>query len=193
MSRNTAFTYKGKAVKVQEVSKELGVRYVLEGSVRKAGDQVRVTAQLIDATTDQHLWAERYDRPLTDIFALQDALVHKMVTTLQLQLSLREQGRLVRKTTENLEAYDAFLHGQAYFWRFTREGNAQARQLFEHAVALDPTYAEAYAFLGRTYSLEWSSRRSRDPQVLEQTLELIHKAVALDDTLPWAYAMLSWT
>src|SRR5712691_2333087 len=151
ISRNTAFTYKGKAMKVQEVRQELGVRYVLEGSVRKAGDQVRITAQLIDATTDHHLWAERYDRPLTDIFALQDALVHKMVTTLQLQLSLREQGILVRKTQENLEAYDAFLRGRTYFNRRTREGNAQARQMFEQAVALDPTYAEAYTWLGLTY------------------------------------------
>jgi adenylate cyclase len=154
ISRNSAFTYKGKAVKVQEVSRELGVRYVLEGSVRKAGDQVRITAQLIDATTDRHLWAERYDRPLTDIFALQDALVQKMVTTLQLQLSLREQGVLVRRPQENLEAYDAFLRGLAYFYRFTKEGNAQARQLFEQAVALDPTYAEAYAWLGATYNME---------------------------------------
>jgi len=124
--------------------------------VRKAGDQVRITAQLIDATTDQHLWAERYDRPLTDLFALQDVLVHKIVTTMQLQLSLREQGVLARKTTENLEAYDAFLRGLGYISRSTREGNAQARQLFEQAVALDPTYAEAYAKLGWTYRLEWT-------------------------------------
>jgi adenylate cyclase len=192
ISRNSAFTYKGKAVKVQEVSKELGVRYVLEGSVRKAGDQVRVTAQLIDATTDHHLWAERYDRPLQDIFALQDALVHKMVTTLKLQLSVREQGLLVRKTQENLEAYDAFLRGLMYFYRFTKEGNTQARQMFEHAVALDPTYAEAYAFLGLTYRLEWSNRWSQEPQALEQAFELAQKALALDDTQLWAYALLGW-
>jgi adenylate cyclase len=191
ISRNSAFTYKGKAVKVQEVSRELGVRYVLEGSVRKAGDQVRITAQLIDATTDRHLWAERYDRPLTDIFVLQDALVQKMVTTLKLQLSLREQGVLVRRPQENLEAYDAFLRGLAYFYRFTKEGNAQARQLFEQAVALDPTYAEAYAWLGATYNMEWSNRWSQDPQALERSVELAHTAIALDDTLPWPYALLS--
>src|SRR5262249_43304180 len=158
ISRNSAFTYKGKAVKVQEVSKELGGHYVLEGSVRKAGDQVRVTAQLIDATTDQHLWAERYDRPLTDIFAVQDAVVQKMVTTLKLQLSLREQGVLARRPQENLEAYDAFLRGLEYFYRLTKEGNVQARQLFEHAMALDPAYAEAYAFLGLNYRLGWLSQ-----------------------------------
>ena len=191
ISRNTAFTYKGKAVKVQEVSKELGVRYVLEGSVRKAGDQVRVTAQLIDATTDQHLWAERYDRPLQDIFALQDALVHKIVTTLQLQLSVRERGYLVRKT-ENVEAYDAFLRGVAYFTGLTRERNAQERQLFEQAVTLEPTYAEAYAFLAGTYRVEWNNRWSQDPQVLERAFELAQQALALDDTLPTAYVVLGW-
>src|SRR5262245_33964292 len=192
ISRHTSPSYKGKAVKVQEVSKELGVRYVLEGSVRKAGDQVRITAQLIDATTDQHLWAERYDRPLQYIFALQDALVHKMVTTLQLQLSVWEYGILVRKTRENLEAYDAFLRGLTYFYRNTREANAQARQTFEHAVALDPTYAEAYAFLGSTYRMEWAGRWSQDPQVLERAFELAQKALALDDTQSWAYVVLSW-
>jgi TolB-like protein len=104
IARNSAFTYKGKAVKVQEVSKELGVRYILEGSVRKADDQVRVTSQLIDTTTGYHLWSERYDRPFKDIFALQDEIVQKIVTTLKLQLTLQEQGYLVRKTTDNLEA-----------------------------------------------------------------------------------------
>jgi tetratricopeptide (TPR) repeat protein len=173
------------------VSKELGVRYVLEGSVRKVGDQVRITAQLIDATTDQHLWAERYDRPLTDIFALQDALVQKIVTTLQLQLTVRERGYLVRKT-ENVEAYDVFLRGAAYFTRGTREANAQARQLYEQAVALDPTYADAYAHLAGTYRVEWSNRWGQDPQVLERAFELAQQARALDDTLPTAYVVLSW-
>src|SRR5436309_8486126 len=143
ISRNSAFTYKGKAVKVRDISREMGVRYVLEGSVRKAGERVRISAQLIDATTDHHLWAERYDRPLTDIFAVQDEIVQKMVTTLKLQLSVREQGLLVRRAQENLEAYEAFLRGLTYFYRLTKEGNAQARQLFEQAVALDPAYAEA--------------------------------------------------
>jgi adenylate cyclase len=191
ISRNTAFTYKGKAVKVQEVSKELGIRYVLEGSVRKAGDQVRITAQLIDATMDQHLWAERYDRPLTGIFALQDALVQKIVTTLQLQLTVRERGYLVRKT-ENVEAYDVFLRGAAYYTRGTREANAQARQLFEQAVALDPTYAEAYAFLAGTYRQEWNSRWTQDPQMLGRAFELAQQARALDDTLPTAHVVFSW-
>jgi len=111
ISRHSAFTYKDKAVKVQEVNKELGVQYMLEGSVQKAGERVRITVQLIDALQDHHLWAERYDRDLKDIFALQDEIVQKIVTTLRLQLTLWEQGYLIRKTTNNLEAYDYFLRG----------------------------------------------------------------------------------
>jgi adenylate cyclase len=111
IARNSAFAYKSKAVKAQDVSRELGVRYVLEGSVRKADSQVRITAQLIDATTGYHLWSERYDRPLKDIFALQDEVVQKIVTTLKLQLTLWEQGFLVRKRMDNLEAYDYYLRG----------------------------------------------------------------------------------
>src|SRR5262249_17750655 len=111
IARNSAFTYKGKAVKVQDVGREMGVRYVLEGSVQKAAQRVRITTQLIEATTGYHLWSEQYDRPLQDLFALQDEIVQKIVTTLQLQLTLQEQGYIVRKTTNNLEAYDVFLRG----------------------------------------------------------------------------------
>ncbi len=191
IARNTAFTYKGKAVNVQDVGKELGVRYVLEGSVQKAGEQVRIVTQLIDTTTGGHLWSERYDRPLQDIFALQDEIVQKIVTTLKLQLTLQEQGYIVRKHTDNLEAYDAFLRGVEYYFRFTKEANAQARQLFEKAIALDPQYAEAYAWLGWTYWLEWGLRWSADPQTLERALALAQQALALDDSLPRAHSLLS--
>jgi adenylate cyclase len=184
IARNSAFTYKGKAVNVQEISKELGVRYVLEGSVRKADSQVRITAQLIDATTGYHLWTERYDRPLQDIFALQDEIVQKVVTTLKLQLTLWEQGLAVRKRTDNLEAYDYFLRGVDSYWRLTKEANAQARQMLEKAIELDPQYAQAYASLGLTYWTEWNWRWSQDPQNLERAFELAQKAIALDDSLP---------
>src|SRR4029453_4888398 len=115
IARNSAFTYKGKAVNMQEIRKELGVHYVLEGSVQKAGEQVRIVTQLIDTTTDSHLWSERYDRSFKDIFALQDEIVQKIVTTLKLQLTLQEQGYIVRKRTDNLEAYDAVLRGVEYY------------------------------------------------------------------------------
>ncbi len=197
ISRNTASTYKGKAVKVQEVSKELGVQYVLEGSVRRADGQVRITAQLIDALQDHHLWTERYDRPLKDIFALQDEIVQKIVTTLKLQLSLWEQGVLVRKTTDNLEAYDYYLRGIESRWRAyygsQKEANVQARQMFEKALELDSTYAEAYVGLGATYFIDgfylsWSPDRT---QSFEQALELLQKAIVLNDSLPQAHQFLS--
>src|SRR5262249_21966675 len=130
IARNSAFTYKGNAVKVQDVSRELGVRYVLEGSVRKAGDQVRITAQLIDATTGEHLWSERYDSPLKDIFTLQDEIVQKIVFALRVKLTPEEQARFKTAPTNNLEAYDYFLRGSQLLSR-TREMNIQARQLFE--------------------------------------------------------------
>ncbi|HEV8714874.1 MAG TPA: tetratricopeptide repeat protein [Candidatus Binatia bacterium] len=190
IARNTAFTYKGKAANVQAVGKELGVRYVLDGSVQKTSEQVRIVAQLVDTTTGGHIWSQRYDRPLKDIFALQDEIVQKIVTTLKLQLTVQEQGYSVRKHTDNLAAYDAFLRGVAYFWRLTKEANAQARQLYEKAIALDPQYAEAYANLGSTYSIEWIWRWSADPQTLERAFELVQKALALDDSLPVAHSRL---
>src|SRR5262245_51765341 len=191
ISRNSAFTYKGKAAKIPDISREMGVRYVLEGSVRRAGERVRITAQLIDATTDHHVWAERYDRALQDIFALQDEITQKIVATLKLQLILQEQGYSVRKHTDNLEAYDAFLRGMEYRWRLTKEANTQARQLFEQALTLDPQYAEADALLGTTYFLEWVWGWSADPQILERAGALAQQAVALDDSLPVAHSLLS--
>src|SRR5262249_13388002 len=156
----------------------------LEGSVQRADQRVRITTQLIDATTGYHLWSEQYDRPLKDLFALQDEIVQKIVTTLKLQLTLREQGQLVRKTTNNLEAYDYYLRGQEYFWRLTKEANAQARQMFEKALALDPQYAEAYASLAGAYYWERAWRWSTDPQTLERAFALAQQAVVLDDSLP---------
>jgi adenylate cyclase len=151
---------------------------------------VRITAQLIDATTGGHLWSEHYDRPLQDIFALQDEVVQKIVTTLKLQLTVQEQGILVRKTTDNLEAYDYYLRGREHFNRFTQEANAQARQMFEKVLELDPKYAEAYAFLGSTYFAEWAWQWSQDSQTLEQAFALAQRAVAVDNSLAQAHATL---
>ena len=191
IARNSAFTYKGKAVKVQDVSREMGVRYVVEGSVQKANQQIRIAVQLIDATTGYHMWSEQYDRPLTDIFALQDEIKQKIVTTLKLQLTLQEQGYVMRKHTDNLEAYDYFLRGVENFNRFTKEANAQARQMYEKAIALDPQYAEAYEWLSVTYFEEWVWHWGADPQTLAHQFEFAQKAVALDDSLPTAHWGLS--
>jgi adenylate cyclase len=191
IARNTAFTYQGKPVNIQDVGKELGVRYVLEGSVQKAGAHIRIVIQLIDTTTGGHLWSQRYDRPLKDLFALQDEIVQKIVTTLKLQLTLQEQGYIVRKRTDNLAAYDAFLRGQEYYFRYTQEANSQARQMWEKAIALDPQYAEAYAWLGLTYWAEWGFRWSAAPETLKRALALAQQAAALDDSLPAAHSIMS--
>jgi len=191
ISRNSVFFYKGKAVKPEQLGRELGVRYVLEGSIRKASNRVRITAQLLDAITGHHLWAERYDRPLTDIFALQDEVTQKIVAALAVRLTEGEQERLVRKNTDNLEAYDSFLRGMEYFLRYTKEANAQARQMFERAIELDPQFAAAYARLGFTHWLDWVAQWSQDlPQSLERSFELAQKAVALDNSLPLAHSVL---
>jgi adenylate cyclase len=166
------------------------VRYVLEGSVQRAGEQVRIVAQLVDTTTGGQLWSQRYDRPVKDIFALQDEIVQKIVTTLKLQLSLQEQGILVRKTTDNLEAYDFFLRGLESYNRATQEAYAQARQLLEKAIELDPQYGAAYAALSATHLDEWIFQWVQDPQTLGQAFALAQKAVALDDSLPKAYLIL---
>jgi TolB-like protein len=183
IARTSAFTYKGKASKVQDIGKEMGVRYVVEGSVRRSSDQVRVSVQLIDAPADHHLWSERYDHPFTDIFVVQDEIVQKIVTTLKLHLTLQEQGIFVRKDTDNLEAYDCFLRGFQSFLRFTKKANAQARQMLEQALELDSHYAEAWALLGWTYFLEWLSW-SQKSQALDQAFAFGQKTKTLDDALP---------
>jgi TolB-like protein/class 3 adenylate cyclase len=155
IARNSVFTYKGKAVKVRQVAEELGVRYVLEGSVRKVGDKVRINAQLIDATTGGHLWAERYDGSLSDVFALQDKVARQIVRVLAVQLTSDEQEAAARKETENAEAYDTFLKGWKQYHRQRPESFRQAVTLFEGAAELDPKYSRAYAALAATYWQAW--------------------------------------
>lgn len=190
IARNSTFVYKGKAIKPQQVSQELGVRYVVEGSVQKAGAQVRINTQLVDATTGHHLWAERYDRELTDIFALQDEITRRIVGALQVKLTRGEQGRMGRVPTDNLEAYDYYLRGLEYRGRFTEGADAQAQQMFQRAVELDPQFALAYMDLGWTYIREWDWLWNDDPRALDQALELAQKALSLDDSLAEAHSLL---
>jgi adenylate cyclase len=193
IDRNSAFTYKGNPVKARQVSRELGVHYVLEGSVRKAGDQVRITAQLADATTGADLWAVRYDRPLRDIFSLQDEIVRRIVTTLNLQLDLMQQGADVRQTTDNLEAYDDFLRGLEFRQKLSEDGNARAREMFEKAIVLDPKYARAYADLGFSYLLDWIWQWNRDPRTLDRAFQLEQQGIALNDSFAFAHMALGET
>ena len=154
IARNSVFVYKGKAIKIQNVAQELGVRYVLEGSVRRGGDRLRINAQLIDATTGHHLWAERYDGNIGNVFEFQDKITGKIVAALAVKLTSTEQEQVSRKYTDNIKAYDAFLQGRAHYVRCTPEDYAEAVSYFEKAIELDPNYGQAYAALALTY---WES------------------------------------
>lgn len=191
IARNSTFTYKGKPVSIPTVGKELGVRYVLEGSVRKSGDRVRITAQLIDAQTNRHLWAERYDRDLKDIFAIQDEITKMIIAALQVRLTEGEQARVYERGTKNLEAYLKVLQAAEIGRRQTKEENIKARQLAEEAISLDPNYACAYRELGATYMREVWLRISKSPsESLKQAAGYAKKALDLDETLPPAHTLL---
>ena len=193
ISRNSSFVYKGKSVNVKQVGRDLGVRYVLEGSVRKAGNKVRITSQLIDSSTDGHVWAERFDRDLEDIFAVQDEVTQKIVSALKVQLTQAEQEHLTYRDTDNLDAYDYLLRGKEYYLRFTRDANQQARQLYEKAIELDPNYATALAELARIYvqarNHGWTVNLV---EPLQQASNFAVKAVELNDSLPQARVVLGF-
>jgi adenylate cyclase len=191
IARNSTFTYKGKAVKVKQVAEELGIRYVLEGSVRKAGEKVRVSAQLIDALSGRHLWAERYDRDLKDIFALQDEITLKITSALQVKLTAGEAARLAAKGTTNLEAYLKYMQWRDQASRITKEGNAAARKLAEEIIALDPKYPKGYLALGITHSSDIALGLSASPQQsIARAIELAKKAISLDDSYSFAHSVL---
>ncbi|MBI3528397.1 MAG: adenylate/guanylate cyclase domain-containing protein [Betaproteobacteria bacterium] len=191
IARNSTFSYKGKAVRVQQVGRELGVRYVLEGSVRKVGDHVRITGQLIDASSGRHLWADRYDRRLDDVFAVQDEITRRIVDALAITLTRGEQQQRERRRTDLPEAYDCLLRGIDYLQRTTSESNIAARRMLEKAVDLDPKFAEAYALLSHTYHRDWTMGWSQERQTLERAFEFAERAIALDDLLPAAYRALA--
>ncbi len=193
IARNSVFTYKGRAVKIQQVAEELGVRYVLEGSVRRAGGQVRINAQLIDATTGGHLWAERYDGTLDDVFALQDEVSRKIVSALAVTLTPDEQQRS-NQAQASPEAYDLLLRGLERFRRFTREANVEAREYFERAVETDPDFARAHADIALTHAEDifhgWSESPERSSRL---ALEKAQYALTLDDNSRVAHFALAFT
>jgi TolB-like protein/TolA-binding protein len=194
ISRNSTFTYKGKQLKVKQIGKELGVRYVLEGSIQKAGDRVRIAVQLVDARTDHHLWAETYDRQLKDIFALQDEIIMKIITELQVKLAMGDEARLRGKGTDSIKAYMKYLQGIYYRFQGTPEDNVRARKISEEAIRLDPEFSSAYALLSRTHLMDYRLRTTKSPEKsVEKAFELAQKAIALDETNADAYWVLSWT
>jgi adenylate cyclase len=191
IARNSTFTYKGKSVKVRQVAEEMGVRYVLEGSLRKSGDKVRITAQLIDALTGKHLFSERYDRELKDILDLQDEITMKVLSSIQVKLTQGEDARLRDKGPRNFEAYLKTLQAGKAYQTFNKESQAQARQLLEEALALDPYFATAYSILCKVTIHEatlgvYANRR----EAFERALKLGKKAVELDDSSPFAHGEL---
>ncbi len=194
IARTSTFTYKGQAVDVKQVSREQSVRYVLEGSVRKAGARVRVTAQLIDATTGLHLWAERYDRDLEDIFAIQDEIMREIVVALDVHLIAGEQARLWSSGTKNLEAWECVRLSQDL--RVTPENLREARRLCKRALDLDPSYATAWTMLGWGHlhevdvAMRHASKRSREA-VLGSALDCANKALELDPSYADAYCLLA--
>ncbi len=192
IARNSAFAYKGRAHDLRQVCRELGVRHALEGSVRKAGGRVRITAQLIDGTTGGHVWAERYDRELTDIFAVQDEVTREIVAALKVHLTPEEQRRIEKRGTGNLEAYDCYLRGRELVWRHTRDGVVQARPLLERAIALDPAFALPVAHVAFCHVLDYINRWSAEPErSLEDARELADRAIQLDDLEPQAHFCLA--
>ncbi len=193
IARHSSFTYKGKSISIPTVGRELGVRYVLEGSVRKAGDKVRITAQLIDAKTNSHLWAERYDRDLKDIFALQDEITKKIITALQVRLTQGEQARTAAKGTNNLDAYLKIMQARENLYRANTETVPLARQLAEEAIALDPGYATAYRMLGVSHMHSAILGISKSPkQSIGKAISLVKKAIELDDADGYNHAVLGF-
>ncbi len=191
IARNSTFTYKGKPVKMKQVSEELGVRYVLEGSVQKSGDRVRITAQLIDGISGHYLWAERYDRDLKDIFALQDEITMKVITGLQVELTAGEMAGVIAKGTKNIDAFIKYLQAYELMMRANKERNAQAKKILAEAVAMDPEYPRLYMGLALSHIYDvWYGTTESTEQSLAQAFEFAQKAISLDDSNAAAHSML---
>ena len=194
IARNSSFTFKGRNVHIGEVGESLGVRYVLEGSVRKSGARVRITAQLVDATTGGHLWAERFDRELTDIFAVQDDVTTQIVGALALNLSSGDRQSIAVEHSDNQEAYDCFLRGRELFFRTTRDANREAGNLLRRAIELDPRYAPAHALLAAARVIDYANGWTASPtQALEEAEKAARQAVQLNERHPYALWALALT
>jgi TolB-like protein/Tfp pilus assembly protein PilF len=192
IARNSTFTYKGKAVHIKQIASELGVGYVVEGSVRKDGDRVRITAQLIDTTTGSHIWADRYDRDLADVFSVQDEITDAIAARIEPQLYAAENFRARRKPPESLDAWDLVMRALRHFWRMTREDNLEAQALLEQAIAIDPNYGQALAVLVVSHifgaQMGWE-----DAAIITPVAEKIAmKALRADGDDPWAHLALAF-
>ena len=191
IARNSSFSYKGKPIKVKQIAEELGVRYILEGAVRMSGNRLRITAQLIDTIRGNHIWSERYERDLKDLFAVQDEISLKILTELGVKLTLGEEARLWAKGTEDIEAYLKVLQGRHFINLQSKESNVIARQMAKEAIALDPDFPTAYTLLGSTHLVDvWLGSSKSSKESLEQAEELYRRAIALDDSYAPAHSAL---
>jgi TolB-like protein len=191
IARNSSFTYKGKSVHLKQVADELGVRYVLEGSVRKGGDRVRITAQLNDVATGSHLWAERYDRDIADVFAVQDEITEAIVAAIEPQLYAAENFRAQRKAPDSMDAWDLVMRALSHYWRVTRQDNVVAQALLEKAIAIDPNYGQALGVLATSYiftaHMGWA-----DVAAESAAERAALAAIRADSEDPWAHAALGY-
>jgi len=192
IARNSTFVYKGKAADIKRIGRELGARYVLEGSVRKSGNRLRINAQLIDTASGHHVWAERFDRDLEDVFALQDEITERIAVALEPALGKAELRRSIAKPPDNLDAWDYLLRGRSHLNDFTKEGTAKAREMFERAIELDPSYGEAFVDLARTHSRDLLLELTDDRDASAAKMyEAARRAVMLDDASSQARYVLS--
>ncbi len=192
IARNSSFMYKGKAVHMKEIAQELGVGYVVEGSVRKSGDRVRITAQLNDVLTGSHIWAERYDRDLADVFAVQDEITESIVAAIEPQLYAAENFRARRKPPGSLDAWDLVMRALSHYWRVTRQDNVVAQALLEKAIAIDPNYGQALGVLATSHifsaHMGWADMATTAPIAERAALA----AVRADSEDPWAHQGLGY-
>ena len=190
IARNSSFIYKGKSVHLKQIADELGVGYVVEGSVRKAGDRVRITAQLNDVATGSHIWAERYDRSLADVFAVQDEITEAIVAAIEPQLYAAENYRAQRKPPDSLDAWDLVMRALSHYWRVTRQDNVVAQALLEKAISIDPNYGQALGVLATSYifsaHMGWADMATAAPIAERAALA----AIRADSEDPWAHHAL---
>jgi adenylate cyclase len=191
IARNSSFSYKGRTIEVKQVAKDLGVRYVLEGSVRKAGKMVRITTQLVDASTGYHVWAERYDRDIEDIFAVQDEITHSIVRSVGPEFLSAEMKRAQRKDVRNLDVWDQIMRASSHHAQYTKKGATEAQRMLRKAIELDPMSSEAFCLLAFTHLMQvqfgWSKSRAKSINEAEKAAQ---KAVAIDDRDSWAHTAL---
>jgi adenylate cyclase len=193
IARNSSFAYKGKAINIKQIAKELGVRYILEGSVQRAGERVRITAQLIDAATDYHMWSESYDRDLSDIFALQDEITLKLISSMQVNLTDGEQARLYKDEFKDIKTADKWFKGLECFYRLNKQDIAKARILFEQAIKIEETSASLFAVIGWTHLFDFVYGWSESPLDSFGKIEKnTNKAIALNNTLDGPHILLGW-